>query len=261
MTVDLSPLLAVIDTLLGPSGCPWDKAQTPSSLADYLVEETFELVEAIRAGDLAACAEEWGDTLFLLLFIARLFEPQAPAFLSTAVAETQAKMIRRHPHVYGEASNEMASIIATWDAIKKAEKKDAPQGTLDSIPASLPPLARAYRIQAKVARLGFTWASNRDQEAKLEEEWAEWVAVREASDLARKEEEFGDYLFCLVEHGRRYGVKATAALHRAILKFLWRFRRMEELAAAQGRKLEELDPLAMDRLWEQAKTETVPAAP
>lgn len=255
MAVDLTPLLAVIDTLLGPSGCPWDKTQTPHTLADYLVEETFELVEAIRAGDLAACAEEWGDTLFILLFIARLLERQAPEFLTTAVAEAEAKMIRRHPHVYGTASNEMTSIIATWEAIKKAEKADAPQGALDSIPASLPPLARAYRIQSKAARLGFTWASDRDQEAKLDEEWREWRAVRESTDQERKEEEFGDYLFCLVEHGRRHGVKAAAALHRAILKFLRRFQRMEELAAAQGKRVEELDPPAMDRLWEQAKAE------
>jgi len=250
--MNIHPLIDVIDTLLGPNGCPWDQKQTPHSLAEYLLEETHELLEAIRSGDIDAMAEELGDTLFLLLFIARLLERQRPQFLQQSIDGARAKMIRRHPHVYGEASKEMASIIATWEAIKKAEKTQ-PSGPFASIPASLPPLARAYRIQAKAARMGFTWASNRDHEAKLEEEWSEWLAVRDLSDADRKEEEFGDYLFCLVEHGRRYGVKANAALHQAILKFLRRFARMEELAQAHGMALEGLNPAAMDALWHQAK--------
>ena len=258
MAPDFSPLLAVIDTLLGPSGCPWDQKQTPHTLAEYLLEEACELVDAIRNGDVAACAEEWGDTLFILLFIGRLLERDQPDFLTHAAREAEAKMIRRHPHVYGDASKEMASIIATWERIKKtekAEKNDAPQGALDSVPASLPPLARAYRVQAKAARLGFTWASNREHERKLDEEWAEWLAVRDGEDAERKEEEFGDYLFSLVEHGRRYGIKANAALHRAVIKFLRRFAHMEALARAQGARLEDLDPAAQDQLWERAKRE------
>ncbi|BDV01736.1 nucleoside triphosphate pyrophosphohydrolase [Thermodesulfomicrobium sp. WS] len=257
MAPDLSALLAVIDTLLGPSGCPWDQKQTPHTLAEYLLEEACELVDAIRSGDVAACAEEWGDTLFILLFIGRLLERELPDFLAHATREAEAKMIRRHPHVYGEASKEMTSIIATWERIKKAEKAEngTPQGALDSVPASLPPLARAYRIHSKAARLGFTWASDREQEHKLEEEWAEWLAVRDGEDAGRKEEEFGDYLFSLVEHGRRHGIKANAALHRAIVKFLRRFAHMEALARAQGSRLEDLSPAAQDQLWKRAKRE------
>lgn len=222
------------------------------------MEETCELVDAIRSSDLAACMEEWGDTLFILLFIGRLLEREHPDFLAHAVREAEAKMIRRHPHVYGDASKEMNSIIATWERIKKAEKAekdDTPQGALDSIPTSLPPLARAYRIQAKAARLGFTWANDHDHEAKLHEEWAEWLAVRDTEAAERKEEEFGDYLFCLVEYGRRHGIKANAALHRTILKFLQRFAHMEALARAQGVRLEDLDLAAQDQLWERAKRE------
>lgn len=248
-------ILDVIDTLTGPNGCPWDKEQTPQSMCDYLIEECFELVEAIRQDDVSEIAEELGDVLFLLLFIGRCHDREIPDFLQTALAGNVAKMIRRHPHVYGEKAVDVAEVVRNWETIKKAEKaeKDKDPGVFASLPASLPPLLRAYRINSKAARAGFTWSSDLDQEAKLAEEWNELQAALAGDDAAAKEEEFGDYLFSLVEYGRRRGIKANSALAVANAKFLRRFAAMEKLARERGLELDKLSLEEMDKLWDEIK--------
>lgn len=248
-------ILDVIDTLTGPDGCPWDKEQTPRTMCDYLIEECFELVEAIRRDDTAEIAEELGDVLFLLLFIGRCHDREIPDFLQTALAGNVAKMIRRHPHVYGEKAAGMAEVVSNWEKIKKQEKaeKDQDPGVFASLPASLPPLLRAYRINSKAARAGFTWASDADQEAKLAEEWTELQAALAGDDETAKEEEFGDYLFSLVEYGRRRGIKANSALAVANAKFLHRFAAMENLARKRGLELDRLSLAEMDTLWDEIK--------
>ncbi len=249
-------IIEVIDTLTGPNGCPWDKEQTPQSMCDYLVEECFELVEAIRQNDAAEIAEELGDVLFLLLFIGRCHDREIPDFLQTALAGNVAKMIRRHPHVYGEKAASVAEVVKNWEQIKKLEKaeKDKDPGVFSSLPASLPPLLRAYRINSKAARAGFTWATDADQEAKLDEEWNELQAALSGDDAAAKEEEFGDYLFSLVEYGRRRGIKANSALAVANAKFLRRFEAVEKLARERGLELDRLSLTEMDALWDEIKT-------
>lgn len=250
-------ILDVIDTLTGPDGCPWDKEQTPRTMCDYLIEECFELVEAIRRDDTAEIAEELGDVLFLLLFIGRCHDREIPDFLQTALAGNVAKMIRRHPHVYGEKAAGMAEVVSNWEKIKKQEKaeKDQDPGVFASLPASLPPLLRAYRINSKAARAGFTWASDADQEAKLAEEWTELQAALAGDDETAKEEEFGDYLFSLVEYGRRRGIKANSALAVANAKFLHRFAAMENLARKRGLELDRLSLAEMDTLWDEIKAD------
>lgn len=248
-------ILDVIDTLTGPNGCPWDKEQTPQTMCDYLIEECFELVEAIRQDDRAEIAEELGDVLFLLLFIGRCHDREIPDFLQTALAGNVAKMIRRHPHVYGEKAADVAEVVRNWERIKKAEKaeKDKNPGVFASLPASLPPLLRAYRINSKAARAGFTWSSDADQEAKLVEEWSELQTALAGDDAAAREEEFGDYLFSLVEYGRRRGIKANSALAVANAKFLQRFETMENLARERGLELDKLSLVEMDKLWDEIK--------
>ncbi len=248
-------IIEVIDTLTGPDGCPWDKEQTPQSMCDYLVEECFELVEAIRQDDTSEIAEELGDVLFLLLFIGRCHDRVIPDFLQTALAGNVAKMIRRHPHVYGDKAADAAEVVKNWEQIKKQEKaeKDKDPGVFASLPASLPPLLRAYRINSKAARTGFTWATDADQEAKLAEEWNELQAALASDDAAAKEEEFGDYLFSLVEYGRRRGIKANSALAVANAKFLRRFEAMEKLARERGLELDKLSLEEMDKLWDEIK--------
>ncbi|HKK34602.1 MAG TPA: nucleoside triphosphate pyrophosphohydrolase [Desulfomicrobiaceae bacterium] len=258
-TESLRDLRQVIDTLLGPDGCSWDKEQTPRSLCDYLIEECFELVDAIRSENSAEVVEELGDVFFLLLFISRLYKESHGVTLSGVLDENAAKMIRRHPHVFDSVTfADQEELLANWEKIKREEKKEtgsAPKGTFDSLPASLPPLLRAYRINSKAARVGFTWPDNKAQEEKLAEEWQEWLQARAEGDQARMEEEFGDYLFTLTEYGRRNGIKANSSLHGANRKFLGRFERMEQLARSRGMDFQELSMEEMDRLWDECKKE------
>jgi len=255
----LTPVLEVIAALLGSDGCPWDKQQTPETLCDYVIEEGFELVEAIRAGDAKAAAEELGDLFFLLLFIAKRYEERGEFTLEEALAANAAKMIRRHPHVFADTTfadqNEM---LKNWERIKRQEKQEnsdqvAP-GVFESLPKGLPPLLRAYRIHSKAARFGFTWASDQDLETQLTAEWSEWEEALATENTTRQEQEFGDYLFTLVEYGRRKSLKANAALDRTNNKFLKRFSIMEQLARSRGQDLATLDLGAMNRLWDEAKS-------
>lgn len=248
-------LLDVIDTLIGPDGCPWDQQQTPQSLCDYLVEESFELVEAIRSNDLAEVSEELGDVLFLLLLMGRCLENNAPDFLHNALTSSAQKMIRRHPHVFTHQKITTEQVSANWEQIKKLEKMETNQdpGIFASLPKSLPPLLKAYRINSKAAKVGFTWATHEEQERKLQEEWMELQTALPSNDAEKMEEEFGDYLFSLVEYGRRRGIKANSALGQANAKFLRRFQAMEDLATQRGLDLSEMTLAQMDKLWDEVK--------
>ncbi len=260
-SLSLAKVQEVINTLLGPDGCPWDRKQTPLSLCDYIIEEAFELVSAIRADNTAEVAEELGDVLFLLLFVTSLFARSGQFDLADVVAANAAKMIRRHPHVYGDTVlADQEELLRNWERIKRAEKSGTsengkPGGAFDSLPKGLPPLLKAYRIHSKAARLGFTWASDKDARAQFDAEWKEFEDACAGESLERREEEFGDALFTLVELGRRQGIKANAALDRANLKFLARYERMEALARERGLDLPDLPMPDKDRLWDEVKTE------
>lgn len=256
----LEGLFSVLDTLLGPDGCPWDREQTADSLCEYLAEETFELIDAIRGGTAADVREELGDVLFILLHISRLYGKDFS--LADALDEDAAKMIRRHPHVFADASCEnREELLNTWEAVKKQEKaakKDSGDGekkggVYASLPRSLPPMLKSYRIHSKAARAGFTWDSDEDVEMQAEAEWLELLDVCQGDDTAKQEHELGDLLFTLVELGRRKGLKANAALDKTALRFLRRFAYMEEKAAAEGLDFASLDMDAKNALWDQAK--------
>lgn len=255
-SLSLAKIQEVIDALLGPGGCPWDQKQTPKSLCDYIIEEAFELVSAIRADDHAETCEELGDVLFLLLFQVTLARRAGRFDLADVVAQNAAKMIRRHPHVFGDtvlANQE--ELLRNWERIKRGEKSEGGKtaGAFGSLPEGLPPLLKAYRIHAKAARLGFTWASDEDARAQFDAEWREYEEACRTGSPEQVEEEFGDALFTLVELGRRRGVKANAALDAANLKFLARYARMEELAASRGLDLLEMGLDDKNRLWDEAK--------
>lgn len=253
----LARLTDVIDRLLAPEGCPWDKEQTPESLCDYLVEECFELVEAIRSGNADEVREEMGDVMFLLAFLGRLYADKGAFTLDDAMANNAAKMIRRHPHVFSDTTYaDRDEFLRNWESIKRAEKADAegePQGVYDSLPASLPPLLKAYRIHSKAARVGFTWPEDEDVERQVETEWLELLDVLAGDDKAAQENELGDLIFSLVELGRRKGIKANTALDMTNLKFLRRFRRMEALARERGLDFPALSLDDKDELWNEAK--------
>ncbi|SMF20252.1 nucleoside triphosphate pyrophosphohydrolase [Desulfovibrio gilichinskyi] len=249
----LDKLRGVISALLGPEGCPWDKEQTPLSLCDYVVEEAFEMVEAIRADDSKEAMEELGDVMFLLLFIADLYEKKGSFTLEDALDSSSAKMIRRHPHVFAEAKIEnQAELLRNWEKIKRSEK-DASNKIFDSLPKGLPPLLKSYRINSKAARAGFTFESDAQCTQQLESEWKEWTEALNSGDMSKSEEEFGDYMFALVELGRRKGIKANSALDRANIKFLERFSKMEDLARNQNKDVSEMELSELNELWNQIK--------
>lgn len=257
----LSRLTDVIDRLLAPEGCPWDKEQTPESLCDYLVEECFELVEAIRSGNVADVREEMGDVLFLLAFLGRLYTDRGDFTLGDAMDNNAAKMIRRHPHVFSDTTYaDRDEFLRNWECMKRAEKAEpegGPVGVFDSLPASLPPLLKAYRIHSKAARVGFTWPDDEDAERQVEAEWLELLDVCATNDKEKQQGELGDLLFSLVELGRRKGIKANTALDMTNIKFLRRFRRMEEMARERGLDFPALSLDEKDELWNVAKEEEV----
>lgn len=248
----LAALEEVILRLTAPDGCPWDREQTPLSLADYVIEESHELVAAIRSGDTAAVREELGDVFFLILFIARLYRNDFS--LADVLDLNRQKMIRRHPHVFaGEKFENRDAQLQAWEAIKKTEHEE--EGIFASLPASLPPLVKAYRIHSRAARAGFTWPSDEEAERQVEAEWLEWLdANMEENDPAKKHE-LGDIIFTLVELGRRHGIKASEAVDFACQRFLRRFKRMEELAKARGRDISTMNLSEQDELWTEAKEE------
>lgn len=249
----LEKLRGVISALLGPEGCPWDKKQTPETLCDYVIEESFELVEAIRSGNKPEAMEELGDVMFLLLFIAELYEKGGDFNLSEAIDSSSAKMIRRHPHVFADTKvDNQDELLRNWEKIKRGEKKKS-ERTFDSLPKGLPPMLKAYRINAKAARTGFTYPDDETAEAQLQSEWKEWKQALDSGDKKASEEEFGDYLFTLIELGRRKGIKANTALDGANNKFLERFARLEDLAKEEGLDITEMDIEKLDKLWNRIK--------
>ncbi len=256
----LAALEDVLTTLLGPGGCPWDKEQSADALGEYLAEETFELIDAVRKGDAAHVREEMGDVLFLLLFISRRFGGECS--LDKVLEEAAAKMIRRHPHVFAEATCEnREQLLQMWEKVKageKAEKSAKKSGVFASLPDGLPPLLKAYRVHAKAARAGFTWDDDSDVEQQSEVEWLEWLDACLSGEVPRMEHELGDLLFTLVELGRRKGVKANAALHKSVNRFLDRFAFMEARAREMGVEFSSLDMEEKNRLWEEAKSAEQP---
>lgn len=263
MTTDpsaLGRLRDVLDTLLSPEGCPWDRKQTPQTLADYLVEEVHELVEAIQSNKPEEVREELGDVWFLLLFVTRLMERDGHFTLEDVLEQAAAKMVRRHPHVFADANfADLDALWANWESEKKKEK--AGRRPFEGIPGALPPLLRAYRIHSKAARLGFTWQDADGVREQLDEEWREWHAAQADTNGSPKAalDEYGDYLFTLVEYGRRNGLKANEALDRANRKFLDRFDKLAQLAEARGIDLEGLDLDSWNILWNEVKQRHEPS--
>ncbi len=251
----LEELLDVIEALLGPGGCPWDQKQTPKSMCDYLAEEAFELIEGIRADNAREAMEELGDVMFILLFMATLYAREDTFSLTESLRYSAAKMIRRHPHVFSDKSfDNIEELWDNWEKTKREENREnGRKHVFDSLPKGLPPLLRAYRINSKAARNHFTWDSDEAVETQLKSEWNEWQQALAAGDEQASEQEFGDYLFTLVELGRRKGIKANAALDFANQKFLGRFAQMEALAEERGLKFSELTLDQMNALWDEVK--------
>jgi tetrapyrrole methylase family protein/MazG family protein len=268
--VGIERLKQLVATLRGKDGCPWDQKQTPRSMAAYLVEETYELVDAIESDRPEAVCEELGDVLFHILFLTRLYEESGNFDLNAVAACITEKMIRRHPHVFGGGSvADAEEVKLQWRRIKNDEKKSQdPASLLDSIPPKSPALMRAYRISERAAGAGFDWDDVGGVADKVEEEWGEFKAEIEppAGERPTKASaaqnrialEFGDILFTLVNVARFVGIHPETALAASTRKFEMRFRLMEQVAAESGRRFESLSMDEMQALWQTAKTQLDP---
>ncbi len=254
----LTRFINVINQLIDPEkGCPWDKEQTELSMCEYLIEECHELVDAIRSHKPGQACDEMGDILFVLLLIARRYELSGQFSLGDALEMGADKMVRRHPHVFGNTPcKSMDDLMKNWAIIKKAEKEkeqSTTQGILSSVPTGLPPLTKAYRLHAKAASIGFTWEDDEEVERQVEAEWLELLDARASGSDAAKEHELGDMIFTLVELGRRMGIKAAAAVDKAAQRFRSRFESMEALVQKKGLDFSSLPLKEKDELWNAVK--------
>jgi MazG family protein len=246
----------VIERLRGEGGCPWDREQTLSSLKPQLIEEAYELVEAVESDDPAWHAEELGDLLLHIALHCQIRREQG-RFDFNAVAHGIAdKLIRRHPHVFGDVAVSGASeVLRNWEAIKAAEKQDSRRSALDGVPRALPALLRAHRVQTRAARVGFDWKQVSDVAAKVEEELTE---VREAIAAGRREDverEAGDLLFAVVNLCRFQGLSAEEALSAAVARFVTRFQAVEQRVAREGRRPADCTLDELDAHWNAVKEE------
>lgn len=246
-------LMQVVDTLRAPGGCPWDAKQTVETLAPHLVEESHEMADAVARGDMDGVREELGDLLMGVLMVARVASEDRGFDPGDVAAEITAKLIRRHPHVYGETVVDGAGqVLRNWEAIKKQEKADKgeDESALAGVPRSLPALLRAYRVGEKAANAGFDWPDLAGPSAKVEEEWGEFRAAVESGDRAAAAAELGDLLFAVVNVARKLKIEPELALRGTVERFSRRFRHVE---AGLGKPLADATLEEMDVLWEQAK--------
>lgn len=253
----IDKLVAVMERLRGPDGCPWDREQTHQSLARYLIEEAFEAADALERGDTQASVEELGDVLLQVVFHAQIGREEGTYDLEAIARTLTEKLIRRHPHVFGEVTvTGAAHVVANWEAIKEDERHSAgkePPSLMDGLPANLPALARADGIQRRAARIGFDWEDAAGPRAKVDEELQELDQALAQGDQEEATRELGDLLFAVVNLARKRGIDAEGALRGTVRRFENRFRQMEALAAVRGRSLEAMDLAEMDRLWDEVK--------
>jgi MazG family protein len=248
-------LVRVMAKLRGPDGCPWDREQTHDSLARHLLEETYETLEAIDSGDLASLREELGDLVLQVVFHSEIAFEEGAFGVADVLDDLREKLVRRHPHVFGDVKADTASdVYANWERNKREEKGT---GVLDGIPKAMPSLARAAKVHRRALQVGFRWGGVEGFLDKLDEELGELRAELEAASRAtsRIEDELGDVLFMVASLAQHLDVEPETALRRMLDRFEGRFLSMESSASDDGRALESLSPDDWQRYWEQAKKE------
>ena len=252
-------LETLIATLRGEDGCPWDKKQTPDSMARYLIEEVYELVDAIISQNADAVCDEAGDVLFQLLFVINMFSESGHFDLREVIEKNVTKMVRRHPHVFGDVSARTPEKVSeNWEKIKRKEKGNGGgRSVLNTIPQSLPALIRASMVSERAAQTGFDWDDISGVMAKTMEEWMEFSTELNTPEGAAGSEkaamEFGDILFTMVNVARFARIHPEPALMRSIQKFEKRFAYMESKALEAGHTIDSLSLQEMHHLWDEAK--------
>jgi MazG family protein len=250
-------LRAVMHRLRAPGGCPWDAEQTHESLIPHLIEEAYEVAEAARSGDMAHLCEELGDLLLQPVFHAEIAAESGAFTLDDIARGITEKLIRRHPHVFGDATVEgSAGVLKQWEEIKRAEKGGGKQSHLHGVSKAMPSLMRAQKLQRKAAKVGFDWPDAAPVLDKIREEADEIAEAVAKLNQAGIEEEVGDLLFSVVNLARKLGVDAEVALAGANEKFTGRFRQLEERVEARGKQLGEMSLAEMDAVWDEVKQES-----
>lgn len=252
----IEKLLAIMARLRGPGGCPWDREQTMKTLRPYLLEETYEVLEAIDGGDAREHCEELGDLLLQVVFQAQLAAEEGRFDFADVAEAIFSKLISRHPHVFGDATvKDAAGVLRQWVALKKKEKEARGGGrsVLEGVPREMPALARAERLTEKASRIGFDWADHGGPRRKVDEELVELDRAIEAGERVAIEDELGDVLFAVANLARKLQIPPEEALRRALGRFVQRFQHVEEGLAHRGIRHGEATIEEMDRLWEEAK--------
>jgi MazG family protein len=246
-------LCGIVAKLRAPGGCPWDREQTNESLLPAVIEEAYEVVEAVHARDDAHFREELGDVLLLVVMHAEIAREAGRFNIGDVLREISGKLVRRHPHVF-ETSDALdaGAVLKQWEAIKREEKK-ADSHYLASLPKALPALMRAQKAQSKAARVNFDWTELRDVIAKVEEEVGEIQEAIGTENRGRIEDEIGDLLFAVVNLARKCKIDAETALQKATDKFVTRFNRVEDALKARDKQLGDVGLEEMDAIWEEIK--------
>jgi len=251
-------LLEIMSRLRQPGGCPWDREQTPTSLKPFLIEEAYEVLEAIESGEVPALKEELGDLLFQVVFHAQIAAERGDFGIADVLDRLADKMTSRHPHVFGETTvTTPRDALAQWEAIKQREAHESGtmRSVIDGVPRALPSLIRAQRITSKAARVNFDWPDARAAWVKVEEECREAAAALAAGDQKRTEEELGDVLFSVVNVARLASIDAEEALQGAIEKFRRRFTEMEGSLRAKGKSVGSVSQEELEQSWEAVKAQ------
>jgi MazG family protein len=270
--VEVSKLVGLMQKLLAPGGCPWDREQTLETLIPYLIEETYEVIDALHEGTVDDHREELGDLLLQVVFQSELRHAQGHFGIDDVARGIVAKLVRRHPHVFGDVKAENTEqALASWAKLKAQEnnakptKNDKPRSALDGIPRSAPSLVRAFRAGEKAGAVGFDFPDAEGPRQKILEELDELVEAQATGDRRAMAHELGDLLFAVVNMARKLGLDAESALKESTDRFARRFSLVEEAARASGREVSDLSAAEQDRLWEDAKQalsdELPPASP
>lgn len=254
---NFNDLLEIMARLRAENGCPWDREQTHESLRIYMIEETYEVLEALDEGDMGKFCNELGDLLLQIVFHARIADENGVFDIDDVTTEICRKLISRHTHIFGGATADTPEqVVENWEAIKKKEKKLKSQtSVLKDIPANLPALMRSYKVQQKAAMVGFDWDNTEDVFRKIDEEIEELRDVYKSKNVERITDELGDAIFALVNLARFLKVQPELALTGTINKFIRRFEYIEQQSLKAGRKLEEMSLAEMDELWNEAKVQ------
>ena len=250
-------LLDIMARLRAENGCPWDRKQTHESLRIYMIEETYEVLEALDDGDKHKFCNELGDLLLQIVFHAQIAKENGDFDSSDVISEICNKLISRHTHIFGDArADTPEEVVKNWEAIKKKEKQlESQAGVLKDVPSNLPALMRSYKVQQKAAQVGFDWDNIDDVFRKVDEEIQELRDVYKSKNVERITDELGDAMFAIVNLSRFLKVQPELALTGTINKFIRRFEYIEEQSTKAGKKLEDMSLEEMDGLWNEAKVQ------